>query len=106
MTGTDAEACAYLYTAGLEAPMDGDWSEIYLYISTKVCRRHKQVDMPADIAVESLTDYRMGRLLDLKRWIFNRRTHIRQEQARTDRRERKEQELARQSAEQPALFKF
>jgi len=106
MTGTDAEACAYLYTAGLEAPMDGDWSEIYLYISTKVCRRHKRVDMPADIAVESLSDYRMGRLLDLKRWIFNRRTQIRQEQARADRRERKEQEQARQSAEQPALFKF
>ena len=106
MTGTDAEACAYLYTAGLTAPMDGDWSEIYMYISTKVCRRYKQVDLPADIAVESLSDYRMGRFLDLKRWIFNRRTQIRQEQARADKRERKDQELARQSAEQPALFKF
>ena len=106
MTGTDAEACAYLYTAGLTAPMDSDWAEIYMYLGTKVSRRHEQVDLPADIAVESLSDYRMGRLLDLKRWIFNRRTQIRQEHARADRRERKEQEQARQSAEQPALFKF
>lgn len=30
MTGTDAEACAYLYTAGLTAPMDSDWTQIYL----------------------------------------------------------------------------
>ena len=28
-TGTDAEACAYLNTASLSAPMDNDWSQIY-----------------------------------------------------------------------------
>ena len=33
-TGTDAEACAYLYTAGLTAPMDHNWSQIYLYVAT------------------------------------------------------------------------
>ncbi len=32
MTGTDAEACAYLYTASLTAPMDDDWTQIYLYV--------------------------------------------------------------------------
>ncbi|MFC1871040.1 hypothetical protein ACFLYF_01365 [Chloroflexota bacterium] len=31
--GTDAEVCAYLYTAGLSAPMDHDWSQIYLYVA-------------------------------------------------------------------------
>ena len=31
MTGTDAEACAYLYTVSLTQPMDRDWNEIYLY---------------------------------------------------------------------------
>ena len=106
MTGTDAEACAYLYTAGLTAPMDSDWSEIYLYISTKVCQRHKQVDMPADIAVESISDYRMGELLRLKAWLYRQRVKIRQERDRAERRERKEQEYARREAEQPALFKF
>jgi hypothetical protein len=34
-TGTDAEACAYLNTASLTAPMDNDWSQIYLYVATK-----------------------------------------------------------------------
>ncbi|GAI11536.1 unnamed protein product, partial [marine sediment metagenome] len=28
MTGTDAEACAYLYTASLTQPMDHDWTKI------------------------------------------------------------------------------
>jgi hypothetical protein len=30
MTATDAEACAYLYTAALTQPMDHDWGQIYL----------------------------------------------------------------------------
>jgi hypothetical protein len=34
MTGTDAEACAYLYTAALTQPMDHDCGQIYLYITT------------------------------------------------------------------------
>jgi len=106
MTGTDAEACAYLYTAGLIAPMDSDWAEIYSYISTQVCRYHKKGDMPADIAVESLSNYRMGKLLDLKRWIFDRRSKIRQERDRAERGERKEADIAQKQTEQPALFQF
>jgi len=38
-TGTDAEACAYLYTAALTQPLDHDWGEIYLYIATRVYGR-------------------------------------------------------------------
>jgi len=34
-TGTDAEACDYLNTASLSAPMDHDWSQIYLYVAGK-----------------------------------------------------------------------
>jgi len=30
MTGTDAEACAYLNTVSLTQPMDSDWTKIYL----------------------------------------------------------------------------
>ncbi len=33
MTGTDAEACAYLMTVSLTQPMDSDWTQIYLYMS-------------------------------------------------------------------------
>jgi len=106
MTGTDAEACAYLYTASLTAPPDSDWTEIHLYISTQVCRRHRKVDIPPDIAVESLSNYRMEMLRRLKSWIYQKRNTIRQDLYRADRRERKEQEKSQRAAEQPALFQF
>ena len=38
MTGTDAEACAYLSTASLTQPRDHDWAQIYLYITTRSMR--------------------------------------------------------------------
>ena len=62
MTGTDAEACAYLYTACLEHPVDHDWGDIYLYVSTQTCRKWRQVEVPPDIAVESLRDDQMAEL--------------------------------------------
>jgi hypothetical protein len=33
LTGTDAEACAYLMTISLAEPMDSDWTQIYLYVT-------------------------------------------------------------------------
>jgi len=107
MTGTDAEACAYLYTASLTAPMDSDWSEIYLYLANQVVRRNRKTEIPQDIVVESLSDYRMGELRRLKDWLYQQRVKVRQERERGERREQKEAE-ARQEAEQkdmqPALF--
>jgi hypothetical protein len=35
MTGTDSEACAYLYTLSLTQPMSDDLVKIYLYVATK-----------------------------------------------------------------------
>ena len=52
--GTDAEVCAYLYTAGLTVPMDHDWSQIYLYVATMTYRHWNKGEMPADIAVDSI----------------------------------------------------
>ena len=106
MTGTDAEACAYLYTAGLTAPMDSDWTEIYLYLSTQVVRRNRKTKIPQDIAVDELSDYRMGELRRLKEWLYRQRTKIRLERDRAQRRQRKEEEAASKKAEQPALFDF
>jgi len=110
MTGTDAEACAYLYTASLTQPIDSDWTQIYLYIATKVYekRRTKEsgVTMPEDIRVESLRDDQMADLNRLKEWIYRRRTQIRLERDRAKRRKAKEEEQARREAEQPVLFQF
>ena len=90
MTGTDAEACAYLYTASLTAPMDSDWNQIYLYIAGKTYSRHKQGGVPEDIRVESLRDDQLRDLNRLKEWIYQQRTRIRLGSDRAERRQRKE----------------
>jgi len=104
MTGTDAEACAYLMTVSLTQPMDSDWTQIYLYIATQVCQRHKQVDMPADIAVDKLTAEQMRDLDRLKEWIYRQRAQARADRDRGERRQQREEETAVRKVEQPALF--
>jgi hypothetical protein len=106
MTGTDAEACAYLYTVSLTQPMDSDWTQIYLYIAGKTYSRWEKNEIPADIRVESLRDDQERDLNRLKSWIYQQRTKIRLERERAERRQRKEGEAARRRAEQPALFTF
>lgn len=93
LLGTDAEAAAYLYTAALTFPMDQDWANIYLYIATKVYERHRTkesgVTMPADIRVEKLSDYELGELKRLKRWLYEARAKVRLERERGERRKAK-----------------
>lgn len=106
ITGTDAEACAYLYTACLTQPMNHDWGQIYLYIATKTYQRWGKNEMPGDIAVDSISDYQMAELNRLKEWLYRKRTQVRIEQERAERRQKKEEEATRKKAEQPALFEF
>lgn len=110
MTGSDAEACAYLMTLSLTQPMDSDWTQIYLYIAGKVYEKHRTKDsgatMPEDIRVDSLNDYQMRELNSLKHEIYETRARVRQDRDRADRREKREQEIAKKDAEQPALFKL
>jgi len=108
MTGTDAEACAYLYTVSLTHPMDSDWTQIYLYMATKTCEKWRTkesgVEMPTDIRIESLRDDQLADLNRLKDWIYRQRIKVRQERDRTERRQQKEEEEAERKALQPALF--
>ena len=106
MTGTDAEACAYLYAAALTQPMDHDWGQIYLYIATQTYRRCGKNEMPADIAVDKLDNDQMRELSRLKEWLYRQRTKIRLERDRAERRQQRGEEAARRKAEQPALFEF
>ena len=106
MAGTDAEACAYLYTAGLTAPMDHDWGQIYLYVANKTYSRWRKNEVPEDIRVESLTNEQMRDLNRLKEWLLRKRTQARIDKERAEKRERKEEETANRKAEQPALFQF
>jgi hypothetical protein len=106
MTGTDAEACAYLYTASLTAPMDYDWTQVYLYVATQTYRRWGKGEIPADITVDSLDDRQMSELSRLKEWLYRQRTKIRLERDRVERRQRKEEESVRKKSAQPVLFEF
>ena len=106
MTGTDAEACAYLYTASLTQPMDHDWTQIYLYIATQTYRRWGKNEMPGDIAVDSLRDDQMSDLNRLKEWLYKKRTQVREDRERAERRQKREEEAEQKKAEQPALFDF
>ena len=106
MTGTDAEACAYLYTAGLTQPMDHDWGQIYLYIATQTYRRWGKNEMPADIAVDKLDNEQMRDLNRLKEWIYRQRIKVRLERDRAERRLKREEEAQRKRELQPALFEF
>jgi len=106
LTGTDAEACAYLYTASLTAPTDHDWSQIYLHIAGKTYARHKGNQVPDDIQVESLNDYQLRELNRLKAWLYRKRTQVRQGGERIERRQAREEAKVRREAEQPALFEF
>ena len=105
-SGTDAEACAYLNTASLTAPMDGDWSQIYLYVAGKTYTRWQKNKMPDDIRVDSLSNEQMADLNRLKVWLHSRRTTARQEMERSERRQQKEDEVSKRKVEQPALFEF
>jgi len=106
MTGTDVEACAYLYTAGLTAPMDHDWSQIYLYIAGKTYARHNGNQVPDDIQVESLNNYQAAELNRLKSWLYRKRTQVRLERDQAERRQKREETEAQREAEQPVLFQF
>ena len=62
--------------------------------------------MPEDIQVDSLRDDQMADLKRLKEWLYKKRSHIRLEREKAERRQKREEETARRKAEQPALFEF
>ena len=62
--------------------------------------------MPADIVVDSISDYQMGELNRLKSWLYHQRVKARQEKDRAEQRQEKEEAKAQREEEQPALFVF
>jgi len=93
-------------SAVLTAPMDHDWSQIYLYVATITYRHWNKGEMPADIAVDSISDYQMGELSRLKSWLYHQRVKVRQGKDRAERRQEKEGAKVQREEEQPALFEF
>ncbi len=93
-------------TVSLTQPMNSDWTQIYLYIAGQSYKRWNKGEMPADIAVDSISNYQIGELNRLKSWLYHQRVKARQERERADRRQKREEVEARREVEQPALFEF
>ena len=62
--------------------------------------------MPADIVVDSISDYQLGELHRLKVWIYRQRSKARTDKDRAERREKREQIEAQREKNQPALLEF
>jgi hypothetical protein len=105
-TATDTEALIYMYPLSLERPMDHDWTQIYMYLATKVCGAEGKL-VPDDIRVETLNKEQERDLKRLKDWIYESRRRRRIEKAADIRRERIEtaaQESREKYGEQSSLL--
>ncbi len=89
-TGTDLEACMYLYTVSLSRPIHEQWTRIYLYLATQAMRRWQKAEVPADIAVDSISDSDTKELAGLKDFIYRKRVEHRKGIERGERHEAKE----------------
>lgn len=88
---TDAEALAYVSNTSLAVPLASDWVDIYMYLLTRVMGEK----VPEDMRKESLDDYRMGLLKELKEWIYHQRVKATEERGRAERRKAREEAAAR-----------
>lgn len=85
----DTEVLAYIYPRTMEAPMSEQWYRIYMYVFNQAMK-FKKTEVPEDLKSETLVDWDMRQLDDLKRWIYDRRVKHRKEKARGERRQAKE----------------
>lgn len=70
----DAECLAYLMPQTGRTPLTSDWTEIYLYLAGRVLKKWDKIkDLPEDIKVESISDYKQKKLDDLKLSIYKSR---------------------------------
>lgn len=81
VTATDLEACMYLFTASLTAPMHEPWVTIYKYVFTKTMREWMNIkEIPDGLGVDSLDDAAMRELAGLKDFIYQTRVKHRKGQ--------------------------
>ena len=104
----DTEALAYIFPRTMEEPLSEQWMRIYTYVFTQAMK-FKKVEVPEDLRCESLSDYDMRELTDLKTWIYQKRVQHRKEKAKAERQagsqveEEKDKELKTETV-QPSFF--
>jgi len=104
-TGTDAEALAYMYPRTLEAPMDRDWVDIYVYLGNQLAKS-TGTEFPDDMKMESLPKYLQDKLDHLKHWIYEKRIAARRDRDAQNRKAQKEEKKVELQKIQPTLFEF
>lgn len=72
----NAEVVAYLYTHSLKASMSTEFTNIYLYLTTKLMKERKGVDVGEDIKVKKLSEYEETELKILKQQIARARGKV------------------------------
>lgn len=77
----DLEALLYMFPRTIQGPLSEQWTRIYLYLGTKVLGEK----FPEDIRQESLSQYDMAQLRDLKRWIQHQKVKARKERQKGER---------------------
>ena len=80
----DTEVLAYIFPRTMEEPLSEQWMRIYTYVFTQAMK-FKKVEVPEDLRCESLSDYDMRELTDLKSWIYQKRVKHRKEKSRAER---------------------
>jgi hypothetical protein len=92
---TYPEVVIYLYTRSLEAPMHGEWADIYFHVTCKVLEDYFGEDHWKDIqARKELDQYEESQLKWLRREIYNKRRQILKDRIRTE--ERVEKQAAKE----------
>ena len=87
----DTEAMSYIFPRTMEEPLSEQWMRIYTYVFTQAMK-FKKVEVPEDLRCESLNDYDMRELNDLKTWIYQKRVQHRKEKKRGLRQEERQVE--------------
>ena len=83
---TDDEALAYLMTASLRTPFDGDYAEIFLWLSKNYCEG-LGMDVPEFLDVD-LSDHQRDLLEKLKEWIREQQNKSWKKMRRAEKEER------------------
>jgi hypothetical protein len=104
----DTEALAYIFPRTMEEPLSEQWMRIYTYVFTSAMK-FKKVEVPEDLRCESLSDYDMRELTDLKTWIYQKRVQHRKEKAKSgwqasSRAEEENSEKLKTEPVQPSFF--
>jgi hypothetical protein len=75
---SDAEAVAYIITRSFEAPMHGEWVNIYAHLGCKVCEEWwGENHWDKGVGERTISDYERKEFLNpLKHWIYEKRRKI------------------------------